>query len=109
MGWLFWTLLIIGIILVLWPFFALVTASIGIFLWILGAILIIGAFIWAIPYWGTPGRRAAASPYGGAAAAEAGGGYGLGGSGTGPGTSTDLRETGRDDMDGRETRDDRGL
>jgi hypothetical protein len=44
MHWLFWVLLIAGIVLVIWPFLATVSAGAAIFLWIIGALFIIAAF-----------------------------------------------------------------
>jgi len=59
-NWLFWTLLIVGIILVIWPFFTALSTGAAVFLWILGALFIIAAFFmlptwWARPAMTTPG------------------------------------------------------
>ncbi|MHB9022552.1 MAG: hypothetical protein ACYC7E_00010 [Armatimonadota bacterium] len=64
MGWLFWILLMSGIVLVLWPFVALVATGVAIVLWILGAVLILGALIWAIPYLSAPSRGTTAAGVG---------------------------------------------
>lgn len=54
MNWLFWTLLIVGIILVIWPFFAALTTGAAIFLWVLGALFIIAAFFVLPTWWARP-------------------------------------------------------
>jgi len=61
MNWLFWTLLIVGIFLVIWPFFAALSTGAAIFLWVLGALFIIAAFF-VLPTWWA--ARPAAAPAG---------------------------------------------
>lgn len=59
MHWLFLLLLIAGILLVIWPFFAPVTATAAIILWILGALCIIAAFFALPAWWARPAAPAA--------------------------------------------------
>lgn len=59
MHWLFWVLLIAGIVLVTWPFFAAVSTGAAIFIWILGAILIIAAFFVLPAWWARPAMSTA--------------------------------------------------
>lgn|GEM_PF-2077319 len=54
MNWLFWTLLIAGIVLVIWPFFAALSTGAAIFLWVLGALFIIAAFFVLPTWWARP-------------------------------------------------------
>ena len=54
MNWLFWILLLAGIVLVIWPFFTALSAGMAIFFWILGALAIIAAFFVLPAWWGRP-------------------------------------------------------
>jgi len=58
MNWIFWALLIAGIVLVLWPFFIIAEAAVSAALWIIGAILIVSAILWAVGLF----RRAVSAP-----------------------------------------------
>lgn len=57
-NWVFWALLVVGLLLLFAPFLGLVRAAVSGIIWLLGALLIIGAIIWAVSTLG----RAATSP-----------------------------------------------
>lgn len=48
MNWIFWALLILALVLLILPFAGLVTAALEAAFWILGALLLVAAIIWAI-------------------------------------------------------------
>jgi len=48
MNWIFWALLIVGLILLFSPFFGIVQATASAVLWLLGGLLVIAAIVWAI-------------------------------------------------------------
>ena len=48
MGWIFWTLVILGILLLIAPLLGLLSAAVAAVLWLLGGVLLIGAVIWAL-------------------------------------------------------------
>ena len=50
MSWLFWSLLMIGLALIVWPFFMSFATPAAAFLWVVGALFIIAAFF-VLPTW----------------------------------------------------------
>ena len=48
MNWLFWLLLILGILLLVAPLFEIIGSLFAIVFWLLGGLLLIGAAIWAV-------------------------------------------------------------
>ncbi len=48
MNWVFWALLIVGLILLFAPFFGIVPAAASAALWLLGGLLVIAAIVWAV-------------------------------------------------------------
>ncbi|MHB9134077.1 MAG: hypothetical protein ACYDBB_23655 [Armatimonadota bacterium] len=55
MNWIIWALLIVGLVLLIVPFAAVVSIAVESALWIIGALLVLAAVIWAIS---TLGRAA---------------------------------------------------
>jgi hypothetical protein len=100
MSWLFWTLLIVGLVLIIWPFLAVLSAGAAVFLWVLGAVLLFGALVVALSYWSVRPARAGASAgattYGGGMTGSTGS-YGYGE----PRRGEPYREN-RDDLDNRD-------
>jgi hypothetical protein len=48
MHWLFWALLVLGVLLLVVPFLGIVSFALHTTLWIVGAVLLIGVAAWAI-------------------------------------------------------------
>ncbi|HEX2948987.1 MAG TPA: hypothetical protein VHV83_05385 [Armatimonadota bacterium] len=62
MNWLFWVLLIVALLLLFSPMVGLVTAALRVTFWVLGALLLIAAIIWAISTISRAGRGATTVP-----------------------------------------------
>jgi len=48
MSWVFWILLIVGLLLLISPLLGIVEVALSATLWIIGGLLLIGAIIWAV-------------------------------------------------------------
>ena len=48
MNWVFWTLLVLALVLLFAPLFGIVAPAMKATLWIIGAVLMVAAIIWAI-------------------------------------------------------------
>ncbi|HEY3378526.1 MAG TPA: hypothetical protein VGL77_13625 [Armatimonadota bacterium] len=48
MNWLFWVLLILGLVFLFAPFAGLVAVAVKATFWLIGALLIIAAIVWAV-------------------------------------------------------------
>jgi hypothetical protein len=48
MNWLFWALLILGILLLVLPLLGVLEAALAIAFWLIGGLLLIGAVAWAV-------------------------------------------------------------
>lgn len=48
MNWVFWVLLILALVLLFTPLLGIVTAALRVTFWIIGALLLIAAIIWAV-------------------------------------------------------------
>jgi len=48
MNWIFWTLLVLALVLLFAPLFGMVPAALKATLWIIGALLMVASIIWAI-------------------------------------------------------------
>ncbi|MHB0939269.1 MAG: hypothetical protein ACYDCO_23505 [Armatimonadota bacterium] len=48
MNWLFWVLLILGIVLLIAPLLGVLDMTVAALLWLAGGVIVIGAVIWAV-------------------------------------------------------------
>ena len=48
MNWLFWSLLILGVVLLIAPLLGVLQTAVAAALWLTGGVIIIGAAIWAV-------------------------------------------------------------
>jgi hypothetical protein len=58
MNWVFWALLIVGLVLLISPFLGIVEAAVSTALWVVGGLILLAAIVWAVT---TLGRTTAAS------------------------------------------------